>query len=86
MLTPCNECGQRAYTEESPLWYVCDKCIKQYHKQLAKKHIEEYKAYRKERDTGICDGCGMEHRIIDLEYVEMWEGYFCDHCYESEVV
>jgi hypothetical protein len=28
MLTPCVQCGTKSYTEESPLWYHCPKCLK----------------------------------------------------------
>jgi hypothetical protein len=104
MLTSCNTCNNRFYTNESPLWFHCDKCLKDYQKQREqaeknyqkelerlekenrKQHIAKYNAYRKqEQEMGFCDGCGMEYRILDLEYITLWNGYFCSRCNEMEV-
>ena len=84
MLIACNECSQRQYTDVSPLWFVCDRCMRKYHKEQRKRYLEDLKQIQEEFETSICDGCGIEHKTIYLDYVSMWDGYFCLKCIEVE--
>ena len=84
MLIPCVGCGQRAYTEESPLWYHCESCMREYRKVLKQKYKADLKAIQQEFEVIPCDGCGIEHKAIYLDYVSMWDGYFCLKCIEIE--
>jgi hypothetical protein len=84
MLIPCVSCGNREYTEESPLWFHCDSCLKQHRKMLKLKYKEDIKAIQQEFELYPCDGCGIEQKMLYLEYVSMWDGYFCQKCVEIE--
>lgn len=81
MLVPCNSCHQWDYTEESALWYVCDKCLTA-HQRAEKKRIREMV---KEWETWYCDGCGLEFKCTKLTYSHMYYAWFCDSCHETEV-
>lgn len=100
MLVACNDCGKRAYTEESPLWYLCDYCLthstcrscgksketkKMFYGICKLCAAKEEKEIMKEMEITCCDGCGLEYRTYYLEYNSLWNGLFCPECLESEV-
>lgn len=99
MLVPCVSCGKREYTQESPLWFHCDYCLTHSQCRTCgtpKKTSsllygvckpclnKQEKQLKKEIETIICDGCGLEYRSNYLEYISMWNGYFCERCCETE--
>lgn len=96
MLIPCVECGKKDYTEESPLWYHCNKCLHPKTKNhclfcgqetsnktlctacnTIKELHEHYNRYMRH-----CDGCGQDYPNSHLDYIEVYDGYFCNRCAE----
>jgi hypothetical protein len=75
MLIPCVECGKRYYTEESPLWFHCDSCLKP-KKQQARQPERVIYCY--------CDGCGSDYPNHYLHYDEQFDGFFCPKCEVKE--
>jgi hypothetical protein len=103
MLIPCVQCGHREYTEESPLWFHCDKCLKpkvyyctgcgyDFHKShylsTSKKregsYCERCLKVLTDKVMYYCDGCGEDYPRTHLNYVGVWDGYFCDRCNQPE--
>jgi hypothetical protein len=66
------------------MWFTCETCMRKYRKELRAKYKESIKALNDEFESMVCDGCGIEHKTIYLDYVSMWDGYFCLKCIEIE--
>lgn len=32
-----------------------------------------------------CDGCGEPYPITHMNFVDLWDGHFCDRCCASEL-
>jgi hypothetical protein len=94
MLVACLDCGKREYTQVSPLWFTCDKCLKrsfcsccgdqQLKTQLQYGMCKRCIKQDQEKPMRFCDGCGEDYPLTHLIYVPMWDGAFCSRCAEME--
>lgn len=88
MLIPCVECGKNEYTEESPIWFHCKKCLYEKQEKLYKCVIclGEYDL-KKTDFVGYCPKCAkvfkerrkLISRIVECKLCGQDMDYFLLH-------
>jgi hypothetical protein len=81
MLIPCVECGKREYTQESPLWFHCDRCLHPKKEKLYKCCIclEDYKLGDSDF-VNYCKKCGKMYRD-QMILMKVMKNKDCPICY-----
>lgn len=79
MLIPCVQCGKREYTQESPLWFHCDKCL--YEKKPKYRCCMCLEKYDPDKSMFInyCDKCGKMYRD-KMVFINMINSRACPVC------